>query len=135
MNIFFLMIRRPPIYTRTDTLFPYTTLFRSKARILRPPVVRDQRHHNLPLAIGGQIGIADVALPFLRPPLAQGEQPGHPPIGRAVGRETEQAVLLPLGQVEPATDAETPAQPRGRHILPRYSRHGLAVGSRQGPNN
>src|SRR3546814_13069765 len=30
----FLMIRRPPISTRTDTLFPYTTLFRS-------PVHRD----------------------------------------------------------------------------------------------
>src|SRR3546814_14966618 len=27
---FFLMIRRPPISTRTDTLFPYTTLFRSR---------------------------------------------------------------------------------------------------------
>src|SRR3546814_11706600 len=27
---FFLMIRRPPISTRTDTLFPYTTLFRSQ---------------------------------------------------------------------------------------------------------
>src|SRR3546814_5542333 len=26
---FFLMIRRPPRATRTDTLFPYTTLFRS----------------------------------------------------------------------------------------------------------
>src|SRR3546814_14605745 len=26
----FLMIRRPPRSTRTDTLFPYTTLFRSK---------------------------------------------------------------------------------------------------------
>src|SRR3546814_14512352 len=26
---FFLMIRRPPRSTRTDTLFPYTTLFRS----------------------------------------------------------------------------------------------------------
>src|SRR3546814_16924991 len=26
---FFLMIRRPPSSTRTDTLFPYTTLFRS----------------------------------------------------------------------------------------------------------
>src|SRR3546814_16729566 len=26
---FFLMIRRPPISTRTYTLFPYTTLFRS----------------------------------------------------------------------------------------------------------
>src|SRR3546814_9489461 len=30
---FFLMIRRPPRSTRTDTLFPYTTLFRS-ARVL-----------------------------------------------------------------------------------------------------
>src|SRR3546814_20090341 len=28
---FFLMIRRPPRSTRTDTLFPYTTLFRSSA--------------------------------------------------------------------------------------------------------
>src|SRR3546814_20882607 len=26
------MIRRPPRSTRTDTLFPYTTLFRSEAR-------------------------------------------------------------------------------------------------------
>src|SRR3546814_3505696 len=31
--IFFLMIRRPPRSTRTDTLFPYTTLFRSAQRI------------------------------------------------------------------------------------------------------
>src|SRR3546814_10329077 len=29
---FFLMIRRPPRSTRTDTLFPYTTLFRSGRR-------------------------------------------------------------------------------------------------------
>src|SRR3546814_3154065 len=29
---FFLMIRRPPRSTRTDTLFPYTTLFRSQHR-------------------------------------------------------------------------------------------------------
>src|SRR3546814_6257908 len=28
--VFFLRIRRPPISTRTDTLFPYTTLFRSQ---------------------------------------------------------------------------------------------------------
>src|SRR3546814_13924220 len=28
-GVFFLMIRRPPRSTRTDTLFPYTTLFRS----------------------------------------------------------------------------------------------------------
>src|SRR3546814_959801 len=29
VRLFFLMIRRPPRSTRTDTLFPYTTLFRS----------------------------------------------------------------------------------------------------------
>src|SRR3546814_8044325 len=29
MYVFFFMIRRPPRSTRTDTLFPYTTLFRS----------------------------------------------------------------------------------------------------------
>src|SRR3546814_13606845 len=28
--VFFLVIRRPPRTTRTDTLFPYTTLFRSR---------------------------------------------------------------------------------------------------------
>src|SRR3546814_11975703 len=32
---FFLMIRRPPRSTRTDTLFPYTTLFRSPSTDLR----------------------------------------------------------------------------------------------------
>src|SRR3546814_9277640 len=32
--LFFLMIRRPPRSTRTDTLFPYTTLFRSSADIV-----------------------------------------------------------------------------------------------------
>src|SRR3546814_14215453 len=32
LMFFFLMIRRPPRSTRTDTLFPYTTLFRSAWR-------------------------------------------------------------------------------------------------------
>src|SRR3546814_7523927 len=30
------MIRRPPRSTRTDTLFPYTTLFRSNGKRLQP---------------------------------------------------------------------------------------------------
>src|SRR3546814_16517936 len=32
-TLFFLLIRRPPRSTRTYTLFPYTTLFRSKYRL------------------------------------------------------------------------------------------------------
>src|SRR3546814_19675223 len=39
---FFLMIRRPPRSTRTDTLFPYTTLFRS-ARL----DLRDRQHRGI----------------------------------------------------------------------------------------
>src|SRR3546814_20029404 len=35
---FFLMIRRPPRSTRTDTLFPYTTLFRSEHRLFARPI-------------------------------------------------------------------------------------------------
>src|SRR3546814_12137630 len=34
---FFLMLRRPPRSTRTDTLFPYTTLFRSTG--CEPPFI------------------------------------------------------------------------------------------------
>src|SRR3546814_16406456 len=39
---FFLMIRRPPRSTRTDTLFPYTTLFRSGQLDQRPRQVEDE---------------------------------------------------------------------------------------------
>src|SRR3546814_9459181 len=56
MYFFFLMIRRPPGSTRTDTLFPYTTLFRSHhppaRRLGRDPrrPDRDRRHlrHEFP---------------------------------------------------------------------------------------
>src|SRR3546814_7276527 len=37
MVIAFLRIRRPPRSTRTDTLFPYTTLFRSHRHRVPPP--------------------------------------------------------------------------------------------------
>src|SRR3546814_4216457 len=39
------MIRRPPISTRTDTLFPYTTLFRSlHLERNRPPASVDRQY-------------------------------------------------------------------------------------------
>src|SRR3546814_12676669 len=49
---FFVMIRRPPRSTRTDTLFPYTTLFRSKAggrRDDRHVDHRRRQHHRVRL--------------------------------------------------------------------------------------
>src|SRR3546814_1882903 len=59
------MIRRPPRSTRTDTLFPYTTLFRSQPRLQpqavarakadgKHPVVGKQRFGNHGRIDGGQ---------------------------------------------------------------------------------
>src|SRR3546814_1619745 len=42
---FFLMIRRPPRSTRIDTLFPYTTLFRSPDAPDAPDFVARPRQH------------------------------------------------------------------------------------------
>src|SRR3546814_4670360 len=52
---FFLMIRRPPRSTRTDTLFPYTTLFRStagKTPPLWPKIPDDLTERKLAGAMG-----------------------------------------------------------------------------------
>src|SRR3546814_3816133 len=44
------MIRRPPRSTRTDTLFPYTTLFRSNDEAER---MEHRQHGDLPV-VGGE---------------------------------------------------------------------------------
>src|SRR3546814_19115575 len=51
---FFLMIRRPPRSTRTDTLFPYTTLFRSRSYGLREFVF--QPRLDPALGLGADLG-------------------------------------------------------------------------------
>src|SRR3546814_20421885 len=51
---FFLMIRRPPRSTRTDTLFPYTTLFRSPYFMVAPKALkRDGNNPTLLYGYGG----------------------------------------------------------------------------------
>src|SRR3546814_12340749 len=47
--VFFLMIRRPPRSTRTDTLFPYTTLFRSTSASRLPATAAPSRDRPLSL--------------------------------------------------------------------------------------
>src|SRR3546814_2327178 len=54
------MIRRPPRSTRTDTLFPYTTLFRSDTTIVLPPLGNDVIQVIQP-PIGNGLGGATVA--------------------------------------------------------------------------
>src|SRR3546814_18983567 len=60
--LFFLMIRRPPRSTRTDTLFPYTTLFRSEVGQLVQQCIVQPRH-----AAGGAGNLADLVADTLAP--------------------------------------------------------------------
>src|SRR3546814_14871395 len=59
---FFLMIRRPPRSTRTDTLFPYTTLFRSPPGALSLDIGSDL--HKIPQFRHGD-GRRAKATPFI----------------------------------------------------------------------
>src|SRR3546814_19944381 len=76
MIVFFLWIRRPPRSTRTDTLFPYTTLFRSVyegtfTRIelfrahLRKQFTRIFENHGGPIEVG--LSDTPIPLPFAFP--------------------------------------------------------------------
>src|SRR3546814_3652367 len=58
--IFFLMIRRPPRSTRTDTLFPYSTLFRS-----RNDGFRDTRGVHFTARLSASWMICSVLMPSL----------------------------------------------------------------------
>src|SRR3546814_6110157 len=60
------MIRRPPRSTRTDTLFPYTTLFRSLALMA---VTGLSAHFCLTSALAGADATFIMPLEFLRLPL------------------------------------------------------------------
>src|SRR3546814_17226234 len=64
------MIRRPPRSTRTDTLLPYTTLFRSFSAV----------NLALSLAVEADYDVllidADIAKPSILPLLGLGEGPG-----------------------------------------------------------
>src|SRR3546814_5889544 len=68
------MVRRPPGSTRTDTLFPYTTLFRSRQLRLQPPqvAVHELRMHLL--LGGGSIGPARGPVDPARVPAQPGQR-------------------------------------------------------------
>src|SRR3546814_2097627 len=95
--IFFLMIRRPPRSTRTDTLFPYTTLFRS-CRTAHPA-------------------------PQLRHALARGwrRYPRHPGVARSF--RTQHYRLLLEGHNEDDARADQPEIGRAHVSTPVTNAH------------
>src|SRR3546814_1649634 len=97
---FFVMIRRPPRSTRTDTLFPYTTLFRSGLSYPRTARARKaDRAARLPqdLRALARAGAGDHAGPVQ--PHAQGcERRGRKDAGDGSGAAQPDAGLLRAAQ-------------------------------------
>src|SRR3546814_19419435 len=97
------MIRRPPRSTRTDTLFPYTTLFRSDLAHLigavdlggagAEPDFSDDAQRHRAAALRGDRQILDRRQPFSRI-LVQ----GHPYRALAVGQREFRDVLVDLAE-------------------------------------
>src|SRR3546814_11981370 len=108
--VFFLMRRRPPRSTRTDTLLPYTTLFRSrhrpKSRIgkRRGRLCRRRGEHQISRLrearrrAGGRQARVRGALRFPRLSTAS-----HARGGSLDGRERERRLLLARRAVEATT--------------------------------
>src|SRR3546814_12643816 len=108
------MIRRPPISTLPDTLFPYTTLFRSRLLRLGP---RGRRRRKLAIGDDGRGAVfGNRYRARLWHPLQRIAQGGHVVIGRRaviVVAHTAPAPL-PVGEVEiEAADPDhQPANPQ-----------------------
>src|SRR3546814_12948808 len=143
LSIFFLLLRRPPRSTRTDTRFPYTTLFLSPARsscgcLLTPawqsaprPVdpalaeagLQHQRvaADRVGLSLGDQLAAAQhddaVGVAENDVHVVLGEQPGAPPfMGQQRGAAPAGAAPAPVPAAAPRpTPHHTPPSARGAH--------------------
>src|SRR3546814_17433578 len=92
--MFMLRTRRPPRSTRTDTLLPSTTLFRSAVCLAKYPQVAAINHVHSP---DNSSGIVDGASAFLIGSEAIGKQLGLTPRGRIVAMatiSTEPTIML-----------------------------------------
>src|SRR3546814_1783922 len=96
-DVFFYSILRPPRPTRTDTLFPYSTLFRSRfERLARAPRRRaqDQVGHQA-LLLQPAAGGLGLVVAFGRQRPAQVRLPGRGRLGVVVEQEDLFAHLRP----------------------------------------
>src|SRR3546814_16317015 len=79
--LFFLMIRRPTRSTRTDTLFPYTTLFRSEIKEKKDQLENAVQQVQRATTLNGALGMIDSAtqaandpITAIVPPASTGEK-------------------------------------------------------------
>src|SRR3546814_7374940 len=118
------MIRRPPRSTRTDTLFPYTTLFRSDGDAVEPllPMVEEAVTRGLNLlrrhgfAARFQFLKAGDVGPGLFEPFDQARQARLDPVD-VEGRDFHRPAMAGTRRLRKASDREArPAAAAGRGI-------------------
>src|SRR3546814_15916294 len=90
------MIRRPPRSTRTDTLFPYTTLFRSHDDGAGA-VGKNLRHENTFPSVG-RLKFVRTGLKNLAPPAPLDISPGADIPGSRPGEWSSRGGVQPLAQ-------------------------------------
>src|SRR3546814_2626145 len=94
------MIRRPPRSTRTDTLFPYTTLFRSAIAV--SPLIREISERRLRLGQGQRarhaFGFLDLHIGMRFRPFVHA-QPAGEMAGRCVRSEEHTSELQSLMRI------------------------------------
>src|SRR3546814_1644638 len=130
---FFLMIRRPPRSTRTDTLFPYTTLFRSPHphHLSLPPVHGGGRaaerrpQFAVPFRSGGRR--ADPAQCHLHRRAGRGaavlRRPARPGDDLGGLRRRRSAVRLPRARGPARRHGAAPSAPAPHPRRPRSAEH------------
>src|SRR3546814_3807155 len=104
------MIRRPPRSTRTDTLFPYTTLFRSLDGTREYGEARTDWAVHVALAINGKPAVGPVALPGLDLVL-RSDRPQPPPAANSPLR-------MLVSRTRPAPEAVAVAERLAAALLP-----------------
>src|SRR3546814_7402687 len=122
------MIRRPPRSTRTDTLFPYTTLFRSPTKVYR--TVREELS-----AYGGGLDEKPEIVALSKVDLADAKglaakkralekASGQPVllVSAATGEGLDAAVDQLMGAIDRSKREETPAEEQGQE-KPRSEEH------------
>src|SRR3546814_8040263 len=127
MFFFFLIIRRPPRSTRTDTLFPYTTLFRSldvTARGRYVVAAGDDDHPTTATVLEGAAKIGDHAVPAGQTASLSGPLDSADPaqITLAVARPDAFTQSVLAAEDRPAPTPSTVAAPPPAAALPQIGR-------------
>src|SRR3546814_4150328 len=121
------MIRRPPRSTRTDTLFPYTTLFRSRARggaHQQGVGFVDRRHADaVALDLEGDAGIAVLARIQAQRTVADAGSAAHPAAHTRIDAGVAVIIVLAAG----AADRERIRTGHQRHVAVAAGRSAAAA--------